>query len=116
MGGRGRRCHGLVIDRRDGAAQRSEHSPHDPRDLQLRDADTLADFGLREVLLEAQAQHLARAESTVIRRSSVPVAVKCGSIESGPPRTPIVRVWAGAEVINAVAQNKPMANERIAFS
>ena len=31
----------------------------------------------------------------------VPVAVKCGSIESGPPRTPMVRVWAAAMLMEA---------------
>ena len=31
----------------------------------------------------------------------VPVAVKCGSIESGPPRTPMVRVWAVATLMEA---------------
>src|SRR5947207_1498655 len=46
----------------------------------------------------------------------VPVAVKCGSIESGPPRTPIVRVWAVADVTSAMAHDKPMTSERIAFS
>ena len=42
-----------------------------------------------------------------------PVAVKCGSIESGPPRTPIVRVCATAEVSSAVAHNKPVTKERM---
>src|SRR4029453_13193129 len=36
--------------------------------------------------------------------------------ESGPPRTPIVRVWAVADVTSAMAHDKPMTSERIAFS
>ena len=34
----------------------------------------------------------------------------------GPPRTPMVRVWAEADVTNAVAHNKPMTNERMSDS
>src|SRR4029450_13441446 len=48
-------------------ARRRAQSRHgladEARDLHLRDADALADLGLGEVLLEAQAQHLALARS-----------------------------------------------------
>ena len=40
----------------------------------------------------------------------MPVAVKCGSIESGPPRTPIVSVCARPNV--AVAASIPAAISR----
>src|SRR5258705_10788722 len=40
-------------------AQAAQRLADDARDLHLRDADALADLGLREVLLEAQAQYLA---------------------------------------------------------
>src|SRR5688572_27111995 len=43
----------------------------------------------------------------------VPVAVKCGSIESGPPRTPMVRVCASAEAHSTVVHNTPAKRERM---
>src|SRR6185312_15176054 len=42
-------------------AQARDGLTDDARDLHLRDADALADLGLREVLGEAQVQHLALA-------------------------------------------------------
>ena len=50
---------GLAVDVRPQAHQRLAD---DPRDLHLRDADALGDLRLREVLPEAQPQHLAVAD------------------------------------------------------
>src|SRR5438105_12553184 len=44
-------------------AQAGQRLADQPRDLHLRDADALADLGLRHVLHEAQAQHLALARA-----------------------------------------------------
>src|SRR4051794_27041488 len=49
----------VVIRLIGGRAQPAQRLADDPRDLHLRDADALPDLGLREVLLEAQPQHLA---------------------------------------------------------
>ena len=50
-----------LLARRGVGAQARDRLADDARDLHLRDADALADLGLREVLVEAQAQHLALA-------------------------------------------------------
>src|SRR4051794_16444566 len=57
-------------------AQAGDRLADDPRDLHLRDADALADLGLRQVLLEAQPQDLAlagghRAHELLERRAAL---------------------------------------------
>src|SRR5919205_833529 len=57
----GRTLRGALLARARDAAQPGDRLADDARDLHLRDADALADLGLREVVLEAQPQHLALA-------------------------------------------------------
>ena len=51
----------ILVGHRGVGAQARDRLADDARDLHLRDADPLADLGLREVLGEAQAQDLALA-------------------------------------------------------
>src|SRR5688500_6779755 len=51
----------LPLARERGGAQPRERLADQARDLHLRDADARADLGLREVLGEAQPEHLALA-------------------------------------------------------